>query len=189
MKQLEMLTPRQLAQLAGIQVRTVTRLASVGEIPAVRVGRQWRFIKADIEEWLRTKAKNTRRRVLVVDDDMELLRFVTSILDRIGCDVLTASDGLKAIELLKTDSDFDLLILDLLLPIFDGPEVMSWMHRRRIGIDVIILTAYPESALMQRALTFRHVTVIRKPAEARTIQRAVIAVLDGAEAAQAAFPD
>ena len=44
----EYLTPNEVASILGVSVETVRRLARSGQLPAKRVGRQWRFIPADV---------------------------------------------------------------------------------------------------------------------------------------------
>jgi len=83
------LTTEEVLQYLHVNLRTVYRLIKTGEIPAVRVGRQWRFRKGDIDTWLdnqrlrgeahitsqpqlrgsRSVDETQRRRVLVVDDE------------------------------------------------------------------------------------------------------------------------
>src|SRR5690242_15435113 len=81
------LTTEEVLDYLHVNLRTVYRLIKAGKIPAVRVGRQWRFRKRDIDAWLesqRPRASRTtstaaaprpavpfagRPRVLVVDDE------------------------------------------------------------------------------------------------------------------------
>src|SRR3954463_1098035 len=78
------LTTEEVLDYLQVNLRTVYRLIKAGKIPAVRVGRQWRFRKRDIDAWLesqRPRAVRTapsprnatppagRARVLVVDDE------------------------------------------------------------------------------------------------------------------------
>ena len=80
------LTTEEVLEYLQVNLRTVYRLIKAGKIPAVRVGRQWRFRKRDIDAWLETQrprgsrgaqspaprpstaASGGRPRVLVVDD-------------------------------------------------------------------------------------------------------------------------
>lgn len=178
---LDMLTPKELAKLTGIQLRTITRLASVGEIPAVKVGRQWRFIRSDVEEWIRSQASNQRRRILVVEDDPEFLRMLGHLVRKLGHEVVTAENGVKAVEALRENGDFDLMILDLLLPLVDGPGVMEWMSKKGLDIDVLIITAHANSDLMAQALGYRHLRVLRKPVAPKLIQKAIRTCLEGVD--------
>src|SRR5438093_2633437 len=75
------LTTEEVLEYLHVNLRTVYRLIKAGKIPAVRVGRQWRFRKRDIDSWLDSQRpnaetwataslhSNSRKRVLVVDDE------------------------------------------------------------------------------------------------------------------------
>src|SRR5262252_1650376 len=85
------LTTEEVLEYLQVNLRTVYRLIKAGKIPAVRVGRQWRFRKRDIDAWLdsqrprggsrpaavaapapRPAPSSTRPRVLVVDDEASI---------------------------------------------------------------------------------------------------------------------
>src|SRR3954454_15011942 len=85
------LTTEEVLEYLQVNLRTVYRLIKAGKIPAVRVGRQWRFRKRDIDAWLdsqrprrgaaraaqrspapRAAAAGGRPRVLVVDDEASI---------------------------------------------------------------------------------------------------------------------
>src|SRR4029453_9629384 len=83
------LTTEEVLEYLQVNLRTVYRLIKAGKIPAVRVGRQWRFRKRDIDAWLdtqrprgdrgtaaagadRPQARDGRSRVLVVDDESSI---------------------------------------------------------------------------------------------------------------------
>src|SRR5215510_9348336 len=85
--------------LAYLQVnlRTIYRLVKAGKIPAVRVGRQWRFRKKDIDAWLAGRRGGgkpgggiaDRPRILVVDDEQAVLDLVSKTLETAEYDVDT----------------------------------------------------------------------------------------------------
>jgi excisionase family DNA binding protein len=176
---LEMLSPKELSKLTAIPVRTITRLAQEGKIPAVKVGRQWRFIKEDVERWFRTTASNVRHRVLVVDDDEELVTLVKLIITKMGHEVVTATGGPAALDILERDGRFSLVILDLQMPDVSGVDILKWMYEQGVDVSTIIFTAYPESDLMDQALRYSYITVLRKPCDPDEIRRAVSSVLHG----------
>jgi excisionase family DNA binding protein len=177
--ELNMIGPKELSQLTSIPVRTITRLAQEGKIPAVKVGRQWRFIRADVEKWLKTSASNTKHRVLVVDDDEELVVLISLILSAMGLEVVAAAGGEKALNILEKDEHFSLLILDLQMPEVSGPEVLEWMVDRKIDIQTMIITAYPDSDLMDQAMRYGHFAVLKKPFGPDVLRKAVEELLHG----------
>ena len=69
------LTTEEVLEYLQVNLRAVYRLIKSNAIPAVRVGRQWRFKKQDIDAWLEgrkgptRRAQSGRRRLLLVDDD------------------------------------------------------------------------------------------------------------------------
>ena len=86
-----------------------------------------------------SKTMIKRFRVLVVDDDQRVLRFLKAKLKASGYDVFTASDGPEALELVQ-DQQPDLVVLDLLMPKMHGIEVLKQL-RSFSTIPVIILSA------------------------------------------------
>jgi DNA-binding response OmpR family regulator len=83
-----------------------------------------------------------RTRVLVVDDEAALRKFVTSVLGAAGYDVLAATDGEQALALAE-DETLDLVVLDLMLPGLDGLEVCRRI-RQTSDLPIIVLSAKGE---------------------------------------------
>src|SRR5512134_2483720 len=108
------LTTEEVLEYLQVNLRTVYRLIKAGKIPAVRVGRQWRFRKRDIDAWLdnqRTRGMpnqppapapatraGRRARILVVDDEASIRDLLAKVLKDYDVDVVP--DGRSAIELL-----------------------------------------------------------------------------------------
>src|SRR5216117_2533772 len=84
-------------------------------------------------------------RVLIVDDDPDILRLVSYNLTQAGFDVATAATGRKALESVQKRQP-DLIILDLMLPDIDGMEVCRTLRQRDDSrrIPIIMLTARGE---------------------------------------------
>lgn len=81
-------------------------------------------------------------RVLIVDDDPDILRLVSYSLAQAGFEVLTASNGRQALEVVQKQLP-DLIILDLMLPDVDGVEVCRTLRQRESSqrIPIIMLSA------------------------------------------------
>lgn len=83
-------------------------------------------------------------RILIVDDDPVQRRLLEEAVKRFGYKSNTASDGARALELLTGDkaSDFDLVILDLVMPQVDGIAVLTQLREAKNKIPVIVQTAH-----------------------------------------------
>lgn len=85
-------------------------------------------------------------KVLVVDDNDGLVGLIkeyfssSSSIEVVG----SASNGQEAIELFNSDLDYDLLLLDLIMPIKDGISVLDYMKKHNINKRVIVMTSYNE---------------------------------------------
>jgi DNA-binding response OmpR family regulator len=81
-------------------------------------------------------------RILVVDDERNIVRLLEAYLSRHGHSVATAFDGWEALDRVKQEK-FDLLILDVMMPFMDGFEVLKNLRKdpATADIPVIILTA------------------------------------------------
>ena len=92
-------------------------------------------------------------KILVVDDDPDILDALSMILESQGYQVVTARDGAEGLSKLKAEKP-DLLVLDLLMPKMDGFAVCKelqdprWTKYR--GIPILILTSVREEASRRR---------------------------------------
>jgi signal transduction histidine kinase/ActR/RegA family two-component response regulator len=82
-------------------------------------------------------------RVLLVDDDMRNLLALTPLLERWGITVMAAGDGREALETLETGGNFDLVLMDIMMPELDGFEVTRRIRAQPgfAHLPVITLTA------------------------------------------------
>ncbi len=168
----EILTIRDVAAYLKLPVSTVYRLAERRDLPGHKVGRQWRFHKSVLDEWFRDHAASTRSTVLVVDDDVAVREMMLAALQNKQRDVLTAASGEEALEIVKK-AHVDLVLLDLSMPGLNGVDTFREMHTIQPGLPVVIVTGYPDSDLMARALEIGPFTVISKPVEIHQIQKTV----------------
>jgi DNA-binding response OmpR family regulator len=71
--------------------------------------------------------KPTTKKILVVDDEADILHFLELVLRERGYDVLTAASGRQAVELAR-DARPDLVLLDIMMPQMDGWEVLKLLR-------------------------------------------------------------
>ena len=168
----EVLTIKDVAAYLKLPVSTVYRLAERRDLPGHKVGRQWRFHKSVLDDWFRQHAASARSIVLVVDDEEGVREVMTAALASKQRDVLTAASGEEALEVVKR-TPVDLVLLDLSMPGLNGVETFRELHALRPALPVIIVTGYPDSDLMARALEIGPFTMISKPVDVSQIQKTV----------------
>jgi two-component system alkaline phosphatase synthesis response regulator PhoP len=121
-------------------------------------------------------------RVLVVDDQPDIVRLVRDYLERGGFEVVTASDGEEAMRAARS-AEPDLVILDLTLPKLDGLDVARQL-RCDTDIPIIMLTARTEESDRVAGLELGADDYITKPFSAREMVARVRAVLRRTQAAR-----
>jgi excisionase family DNA binding protein len=173
------LTTEEVLEYLQVNLRTVYRLIKAGKIPAVRVGRQWRFRKRDIDAWLDSqrargsrpavevpeaaaRAAADRPRILVVDDEASIRDLLSKTLALAEYDVDVAPDGRSALERLRL-YPYDLLIADLKMPGMDGLSVIREAKRLKTDLPVIIITGYSTEASAIEAVNLGVAGYLTKP--------------------------
>jgi len=83
-------------------------------------------------------------RLLIIDDEPNLLDLVRRYLGRLGYQVETCEDGLSALALLQAEPErFSMAVTDLSLPDVNGEELIDRMRKIRPGLPAIITSGYP----------------------------------------------
>jgi excisionase family DNA binding protein len=169
------LTTEEVLEYLQVNLRTVYRLIKAGKIPAVRVGRQWRFRKRDIDAWLDSQRPRTerpptpslptrgaRQRVLVVDDEASIRDLLSKTLALAEYDVDTAPDGTAALDRLRV-VNYDLLIADLKMPGMDGLTLIRQAKRMKADLPVIIITGFSTESSAIEAVNLGVAGYLTKP--------------------------
>ena len=100
--------------------------------------------------------------ILIVDDNLSQSKTMAFILERKGYDVTTAGDGLEAISLVEK-SPFDIIFMDIKMPIMNGVQAYKRIKKIRPGTKVMMMTAYAVEDLVQEALQEGAYGIIYKP--------------------------
>ena len=174
------LTTDEVLEYLQVNLRTVYRLIKAGKIPAVRVGRQWRFRKTDIDAWLERERSHSitppaaspappqpverdgRPRVLVVDDEPSIRDLLSKTLALAEYDVDVAADGRAALERMRLFG-YDLLITDLQMPGMGGLQVIEEARRLHANLPVIIITGFSTEASAIEAVNLGVTGYLTKP--------------------------
>jgi excisionase family DNA binding protein len=167
-----LLTVKETAKYLRIPLPTVYYLVQRGQLPAIQIGGRWRIKKSSLDKDILKEDKSGQPTVLVVDDDESLQNLFKLFLRKIGFSrvvVGTVKEALAAIEKQK----FDLVFLDLKLP--DGPadDVYDAIKAEQPECSIIIITGYPDSAMLDRILVKGPITVLKKPLKIEQLKETV----------------
>ncbi len=126
-------------------------------------------------------------RILVVDDDKQIVRLVQSYLEKAGYSVLTAYDGDDAQRVIRREHP-DLVVLDLMLPGRDGYEITRWLRAdpHLAATPILMLTARVEDGDKVLGLELGADDYLTKPFNPREVVARVRAILRRATRAPAA---
>ena len=99
---------------------------------------------------------------LVIDNDDAILGLFTDILTTGGWNCITAESGPAALDHLQ-QSQFDLVFLDLMMPVMNGAVAFREIRKLDQEVPVVIITGHPDSKLMNEALQTGPFAVMKKP--------------------------
>jgi len=108
------------------------------------------------------KAAIEGARVLLVDDDDDVRRFVADLLTESGCTVRTEADGVAGLNALD-DGPYDLMVLDFAMPGMTGAEVARVVRERKQDLPILIMTGYLEHEAVLAQLGAQ--PILQKPFE------------------------
>lgn len=104
-----------------------------------------------------------RYRVLVVEDDADMREIERQVLGYAGFEVLLAANGREALDTVS-DQGFDVILLDLMMPVMDGLTFLA--ERRRLGLAVgvpIVCVSAGGSEMLRHALRLGATECLQKP--------------------------
>jgi len=111
-------------------------------------------------------------KILVVEDDDGIRGLVKVLAGRAGYSTTMARNGIEAIEALNTDS-FGVVVLDLMMPVASGYDVISHIRDNALGVPVVVMTAVVKGVELD---TFDPVIVkaiVRKPFDLQSLLDAI----------------
>lgn len=128
----------------------------------------------------RTPAPALQGRVLLVDDEEIILTIGTEMLKSVGFEVLTARDGVEAMEVFRRHGrEIDLVILDLAMPRMDGEKTFQALHGIAPDLKIILSSGYTEDLVAQRFKTVQPDGFIQKPYQLTALREKIAGVLAG----------
>jgi PAS domain S-box-containing protein len=131
-------------------------------MPAVG-GEEQREEEEEGEDGAPREARSTLGKVLIVEDEPDVLEIAIDIFDSLGYDVLSANNAATALEVLKREPDIDVLFSDIVMPGgMNGVELAREARRMRPDLKLLLASGYPMSAIGEDGLS-EDVSFISKP--------------------------
>lgn len=119
-------------------------------------------------------------RILVADDDPEVLGAVAEALGRRGAEVVRAESGSDLILRLAEDGPFSLVVTDVSMPWMNGLEVMNSVRCAGMQMPILVMTASKDPRIPDQVRSLgHHARLLRKPFGIRELESAVTDLLEG----------
>ena len=117
------------------------------------------------------------RTVLVVEDEWAIADWLDALLVEEGYHVVVASNGKRAIEILR-DQKPDLILTDFMMPIMDGPALLQAIaaDAAMAGVPIVVMSSLPEATVVERCKGYR--AFIRKPFREAELLQTLSRLLD-----------
>ena len=167
-----LLSATELAKYLGLEPVTVRRKAKRGEIPSIRIGNRLRFDIKQIDRWLLKTSSLRMLNILVVDDEPEVGRLFENSLIEYGYKVTTTTSSTEALKFLG-NRHYSIVFIDLKMPVLDGSELFAKIRQLDQEVPVVIITGYPDSDLMYKAMKYGPFLVMKKPFSSDDIVNAI----------------
>ncbi len=102
--------------------------------------------------------------ILVIDDETMILDAIKIIFEDMGYSVHTTADPIQGTED-AVSQDFDLILTDIRMPSRNGAEITEAVLAKKPQARILVITAYPNDPLAERAIKAGAVGLLRKPFE------------------------
>ncbi len=108
-------------------------------------------------------------RILLVEDDEAVRKVNSRVLSRAGHEVRGASSGGEALEVLRGEEVFDVVVTDIVMPLMSGFELAARAKETRPQLPFVFVSGYAEDALRARGLSRADMTLLQKPFSPRVL--------------------
>jgi len=117
-------------------------------------------------------------RVLVADDDPELLDAIATAFDRLDAEVVRASTGAQLVDRLADSGPFDLVVSDIAMPWMTGISALRAARTAGLTMSLIVITALRDRTIPEEVKALGgNVVLLRKPFELKALESAAVKLL------------
>lgn len=118
-------------------------------------------------------------RVLVVDDEEPVRKFVDRVLTEAGYETTLASDGPHALQVASEPGRFDVLVTDVMMPEMTGDELARRLRQSEPRLKVLYLTGFSDHLFKERVTLWEDEAFLDKPCSVKGLRQAVSLLLTG----------
>jgi CheY-like chemotaxis protein len=128
----------------------------------------------------RFKAGPKRRlRILIVDDEEPVRKFVERVMGEAGYDTASASDGPEALAAAATFEPIDVLVTDVMMPQMAGDELARRFRQKEPGLKVLYLTGFSDRLFKEKTTLWADEAFLDKPCSVKGLLQAVSLLVSG----------
>ena len=114
------------------------------------------------------------RKLLLVDDEPEILDLLGELLKPICDEVRTANNGVEALAIVENDPEICAVLSDIQMPVMDGLELLSRLRAQFNPIPFVVLTAFGDAKSFQQAIRLNATDFLVKPIVLNELQEVMI---------------
>ena len=112
-------------------------------------------------------------RILIVDDEVKLVKKLKKLLEKDGYEIETAGNGKEALQVIEKSRPFDVIIADIRMEEMDGLTFLKQVHQDGLDVGVIMITGYGDMDSFLESLYFGAFQYIQKPVNYDTLLDAI----------------
>jgi two-component system cell cycle sensor histidine kinase/response regulator CckA len=131
-----------------------------------------------LNSWFGRAQSATAKRILVVDDEEPVRRFVARVLQQAGYEIVMAADGPDALSQADGRS-FDLVVTDVMMPGMNGDELARRLRLAQPALKVLYLTGFSDKLFKERSTLWQDEAFLDKPCSIKGLLEAVSLLSDG----------
>lgn len=167
---------KHLVELMGGTIQVNSQLGE-GSIFSIVIPLSSRSAEANhTEQWhtgavINSENNMNNKHILVVEDTKTNQMVIQLLLNRMGYNVTLAGNGQHAIELIEQENRFDLIFMDISMPVMDGIQATRILRAKKLLTPIIALTAHSMSSDHQECLEAGMNDVVLKPIRRKELQR------------------
>ena len=115
--------------------------------------------------------------ILIIDDSAFQRRLMRKLIELQGHKVIEATNGQEGLEVITARSP-DCIFLDLIMPEYNGFELLETLQKKNIGIPTVVVTADVQTSTHKQCLELGATAIINKPVDGDTLYQILSNVID-----------